>query len=65
MILPQAVTSLNLIRSARINPNLSSYAYVFRQFDYNKTPLAPPGTRVVAHDTPEKRAMWVLNVDTG
>ena len=64
-LLPQAVTSLNLPRSPRINPNLSAYAYVFGKFDYNKTPLAPPGTRVVNHDTPEKRATWVLNGETG
>ena len=61
----QAVLTLNLLRSARINPNLSAYAYVFGQFDYNRTPLAPPGTKVVAHDTPDKRATWALNGETG
>ena len=64
-LIPQAVITLNLLRSARINPNLSAYAYVFGQFDYNKTPLAPPGTRVVAHDTPGKRATWALNGESG
>ena len=28
------------------------------QFDYNKTPLAPPSTRVVAHHVPENRPSW-------
>ena len=39
--------------------------YVFGQYDYNKTPLNPTGTRVVVHDTPEKRATWALNGETG
>ena len=60
-LLPHAVITLNLLRSARVNPNLSAYAYFFGQFVYNKTFLAPPGTKVVAHNTPEKRATWALN----
>ena len=36
--LPQA---LNLLRQTTANPNLSGYAYLFGNFDFNKTPLAP------------------------
>ena len=64
-LLPHAVITLNLLRSARVNPNLSAYAYFFGQFVYNKTFLAPPGTKVVAHNTPEKRATWALNGEMG
>ena len=31
----QAVITLNLLRAARLNPNLSAYTYVFGQFNYN------------------------------
>ena len=30
-------------------------------FDYNKTPLAPPGTKVVIHEKPDKRALWAAH----
>jgi hypothetical protein len=48
-LLPQATLTLNLLRSSRIHPSLSAYASMFGNFDYNRTPLAPPGTKVVAH----------------
>ena len=48
----QAIITLNRLRSSTANPKLSSYMYVFGEFDFNTTPLAPPGTRVVAHTKP-------------
>mmetsp|Transcript_18114 Transcript_18114/g.28125 ORF Transcript_18114/g.28125 Transcript_18114/m.28125 type:complete len:352 (-) Transcript_18114:350-1405(-) len=46
------------MRGCRINPKLSAYAYLFGQFDFNATPLAPPGTCVIAHEKPQQRCMW-------
>jgi hypothetical protein len=48
-LLPQAVLTLNLLRNSRVNPKLSAYAYLFGNFNFNKTPLAPPGTKVIVH----------------
>ena len=48
-LLPQATLTINLLRSSRIHPSLSAHASMFGQFDYNRTPLAPPGTKIVAH----------------
>jgi hypothetical protein len=48
-IIPQVVTTLNMIRRSRINPKLSAYTQIFGVFDYNRTPLAPIGTRTVVH----------------
>ena len=56
----QAVLTLNLLRPSRLNPQLSSYAYLFGNFDFNRCPLAPPGTKIVAHDRPENRPSWVF-----
>ena len=64
-LLPQTEIRLNLLRSARVNPKLSAYVYLFGQFDYNKTPLVPPGTRVVAHTKVSKRASCQLNGEQG
>ena len=55
-LLPQAQLTLNLLRPSRTNP--SAYAQLFGQFDFNKTPIAPPGTRVLAHEKPAQRASW-------
>ena len=52
----QEQTTLNLLRNARINPKLSAYAYVFGNYDFNKYPLAPPGTHAVVHANPNDRA---------
>ena len=57
-LLPQCLITLNLLRNSRVNPKLSAHAYLFGNFDFNKTPLAPPGTRVVIHTKPDKRASW-------
>jgi hypothetical protein len=57
-LLPQAEMTLLLLRKSRINPNLSAYAQLFGQFDYNKTPLGPPGCRVVVFNRPEQRNSW-------
>jgi len=57
-LLPQAEISLNLLRGSRLNPQLSAWAQLNGTFDYNRTPLAPPGTRVVAHVKPSDRTTW-------
>lgn len=48
-LLPQCVMTLNLLRRSRVNPKLSAYAMIHGSFDFNKTPLAPAGTKVVIH----------------
>ena len=64
-LIPQANLTLNLLRAARANPNLSAHAYIEGQYDYNKTPLAPPGTRVVAHEAADQRPTWGPNGEDG
>ena len=57
-LLPQALLTLNLLRGSRVNPKLSAQAHMHGAFDYNKTPLAPPGINVLAHVRPEDRKSW-------
>jgi hypothetical protein len=47
--------TLNLLRSSRIHPSLSAHASLFGQFDFNRTPLAPMGTQIVAHTSANTR----------
>jgi hypothetical protein len=53
--IPQAVITLNLLRQSRINPKLSAHAQMNGLFDNNKTPLAPPGTKVIIHKKTDHR----------
>ena len=64
-LLPQALISLNLLRTSRLNPRLSAYAQVHGAFDYNRTPLAPPGTRVLVHVKPKLRETWAPHAVEG
>ena len=57
-LLPQAEITLNLLCASRINPKLSAWAQLHGIFDFNRTPLAPPGIRVLAHEKPKDRTTW-------
>lgn len=57
-LLPQAELTLNLLRGSRLNPKLSAHAQVNGHFDCNRTPLAPPGIRVLVHIKPSERTTW-------
>ena len=57
-LLPQTELTLNLLRGSRINPKLSAWAQVQGAFDYNRTPLAPPGTKILIHEKPLVRETW-------
>jgi hypothetical protein len=57
-ILPQATITLNLLRQSSLNPMVSAHAQLYGHYDFNQAPMAPPGTRVVAHEKPQQRAIW-------
>ena len=60
-LLDQAQLTLNLLRSARANPAMSAQEFMHGTFNFRATPLAPPGTQVVAHTKPSARGSWALN----
>ena len=43
-LLQRAEITLNLLQNSHVNPNLSAYAYLFGDYSFNKSPMAPPGT---------------------
>jgi hypothetical protein len=57
-LLPQAVMTLNMLRTPRINPKLSATTHIFGQHDFNRAPMAAPGTRIIAHETPSRIRTW-------
>ena len=57
-LLTQSEITLNLLRTSRVNPKLSVYTYLFGNFNFNKTPLAPPSTKVLIHKKNKVRGTW-------
>jgi hypothetical protein len=65
-LLPQAEITLNLLRNSRTEPTKTAYEAVFgKKFDYNATPMAPPGCKVLVHEKPSQRASWAPHGVTG
>jgi hypothetical protein len=64
-ILPQAVMTLNMLITSRINPKLSAATHIFGQYDLNRAPMAPRGTRIIAHETPGRRRTWAYHGQYG
>ena len=42
---PQAFITLNLLRASRMCPKISAYAHLNGTYNFDTTPLAPPGAR--------------------
>jgi hypothetical protein len=48
-----------------MNPRLPAYASIFGVHNFNKHPIAPPGTRVVIHEKAENRKSWASHGTDG
>ena len=57
-LLDQAELALNMLRMSRINPNLSAHEQLHGIHDFNATPLAPPGTKCIAHEKSSQCGTW-------
>ena len=64
-LLNQCEITLNLFRNSRINPKLSAWAAIQEVFDFNKSPMAPPGTQILIHSKPDKRSSWAYHGQPG
>ena len=64
-LLDQAELTLNMSRTSRINPNLSAHEQINGTHDFNATPLAPPGTRCIAHEKSSQRGTWAPHGQPG
>jgi hypothetical protein len=57
-LLEQAIHTLNMLRTSKMTPTVSAYAYLWGKHDYNANPFAPLGCKVEAHVTPGTREKW-------
>ena len=49
-LLPLAATTLNILWNSTKNPRLLLEAELNGQFNYDATPIAPPGTKAIIHE---------------
>jgi hypothetical protein len=54
-----------MLRISRINPKLSASTHIAGQYDYNRAPMEPLGTRIIAHETPNIRRTWAPHGQDG
>jgi hypothetical protein len=57
-LIPQCQDTLNMLRTSRVNKHLSAYAVLEGPFNFDKTPLAPPGTKAIIYNDPKTRTSW-------
>ena len=53
-----------MLQSARVAPNVSAYAYLWGQHNFNANPFAPLGCKVEAHIKPSVRETWAGGLGT-
>lgn len=58
LLLPQVEITLNLLRVSKVQPKLSAYALLHWSFDFNQTPMAPAGSKIVIHNRAPERPTW-------
>jgi hypothetical protein len=62
---PQAELMVNIMQGSQLNPKISAHTQLNGHFDFNQTPTAPPGIRVLAHIKPAKRTTWSPHAEDG
>ena len=63
--LPQVLLTLNLLRGARLNPQLSAYYFRNGLYNFNRRPLGPLGCNLMVHELPEQRTTWAPHTVEG
>ena len=61
--MPQAELTLNMLRGTRLNPKVSALTQLNGHFDFNRTPIVPPGIQVLAHVKSANRTIWSHQID--
>ena len=57
----KCVITMNILHNSRVNPDLSAYAYLYGPYNFNKSPMATPGTCVIVHNKPGNFKSWIHN----
>jgi hypothetical protein len=61
----QVELTFNMLHFSRQNPKKSANQEVYGSFDFNKTPLAPLGTKALVYDNPGSQTSWAPHASDG
>ena len=64
-LIEQANATLNMMRQCRQNIKLSAYEALQGSYNFDATPMAPPGTYAFVHEKPGKRNTWAPHASPG
>ena len=64
-LVPHTENTLNLMRATRIQPKISAFTLLHGAFNYERTPIAPAGMKIIIHDKPKERGSWQDRGTTG
>ena len=53
--------TLNLLRSSAFSPNISAWHALHGVYAYDRTPIAPPGIKILSYEPPDRRASWAAH----
>lgn len=59
-LIEQGQDTLNMLKISRVHLHLSAYTTLKGIHDFNRTPLAPPGTRAMVYKLAKTRGTWAL-----
>ncbi len=58
LLLPQAELTVNLLRQSSLQPHMSAWEHFNGPFNFDATPMGPPGCRIISHAKGSKRLSW-------
>jgi hypothetical protein len=61
----QVELTLNMLHFSQKNPKESANQEVYGSFDFNKTPLAPLGTKALVYNDPGSQTSWAPHATNG
>ena len=64
-LLSQCILILSLLRNSRVNQKLSTWSYLFGNFDFNATPLVSAGTKIVLYLKPKVCGTYAHHTEEG
>lgn len=64
-ILEQAIITLDMLQPFKLNPMISVYMQVHGVFDFNSTPLALAGCKIIIHNWTHEHPAWAKHGSRG
>jgi hypothetical protein len=58
LLLPQAELTVNLLRQSTLYPTMSAWEHLNGFYNFDATPMGPPGCRIISHVRGSTRRSW-------